>query len=234
MDCLSLPHKYTIMLKSFAWGLSIVFHPLLIPFYMLFLLLLVNPYLFGVSSVQDEGARLILLLVFLYTFFIPAVSFLVMYFLGMISDLNVPEKEERIGPYLITGILYMWVYYNFAQKGELPPAYVSFMLGTVIALFLAFLLNIFSKISAHTVGMGGLIGMLVITLLWFSYGSFTVDINLYGTVEVRMLHLLIGGVLIAGAVGTSRMLLKAHEPNEIYGGYLVGFAAQVFAFLYIF
>lgn len=222
------------MLRSLAWGLSVVFHPLLIPFYMLLVLLLVNPYLFGVSSVQDEGARFTLLLVFLYTFFLPSVSVLVMYFLGMVSDINMPDKDERIGPFLITGVLYMWVYYNFSQKGQLPTAYVSFMLGTVIALFLAFLLNIFSKISLHTVGMGGLIGMLIITLLWFSYGSFSVAVDGYGTVNVSMLNLLLVGIVLAGAVGTARLLLDAHEPNEVFGGYLVGFAAQVFAFVYVF
>lgn len=222
------------MLRSLAWGLSVVFHPLLIPFYMLLVLLLVNPYLFGVSSVQDEGARFTLLLVFLYTFFLPGVSVLVMYFLGMVSNINMPDKDERIGPFLITGVLYMWVYYNFSQKGQLPTAYVSFMLGTVIALFLAFLLNIFSKISLHTVGMGGLVGMLLITLLWFSYGSFSVAIDGYETWNVSMLNLLLVGIVLAGAVGTARLLLNAHEPNEVYGGYLVGFAAQVFAFVYIF
>ena len=134
------------MLRSLAMGLSVVFHPLLVPTYMLLLLLLINPYLFGVSSPQDEGAKMLLLLVFLYTFFIPAVSFVVMYFLGMIQDIHVKDKEERIGPYLITGMLYIWVYYNFSQTGQLPPAYVSFMLGAVIALFLAFIINIFSKI----------------------------------------------------------------------------------------
>ena len=51
-------------------GLSVVFHPLLVPTYMLLLLLLINPYLFVVSSPQDEGAKMLLLLVFLYTFFI--------------------------------------------------------------------------------------------------------------------------------------------------------------------
>lgn len=217
------------MLRATAWIFSVIFHPLLVPLYMLIILLLVNPYLFGVSHLLDEGAQLVLLEVFLYTFFIPATAFTVMYFLGMIGRLDVPEREDRIGPYLVTGMLYLWVYYNFAQTGRMPPAYVSFMLGAVIALFISFFLNIFSKISAHAVGMGGLIGMLVITTLWFSYGSF-----LFGENEIEMLQLLIGAIVIAGAVGTARLLLKAHEPSEIYGGYLVGFASQIFAFAYVF
>jgi hypothetical protein len=222
------------MLKSLAWGLSVLFHPLLIPSYMLLLLMMINPYLFGVSSLQDEPARLLLLLVFLYTFFIPAISIAVMYFLGMIGDISMPDRQERIGPYLITGMLYLWVYYNFSQNGQLPPAYVSFMLGVVVALFLSFLINIFSKISLHAVGMGGLIGMLVISFFWFSYGTFTVDVRSGGPVEVSMLHLLMGATVLAGAVGTARLLLKAHDPADVYGGYFIGFTAQIVSFMYVF
>ncbi len=222
------------MLKSLAHGLSVMFHPLLIPTYMLVLLLLINPYLFGVSNVWDEGAKMLLLLVFLYTFFIPAVSIMVMYFLGMIQDVQVREREDRIGPYLITGMLYLWVYYNFSQNGQLPPAYVSFMLGTVVALFISFMINIFSKISAHAVGMGGLIGMVIISMVWFSYGSFTMELSGGRALEISMLHLLMAALVIAGAVGTARLLLKAHEPSDVYGGYFIGFVTQFFAFLYVF
>ncbi len=222
------------MLRSVAWGLSVVFHPLLIPTYMLVLLLLINPYLFGVSNLKDEGAKMLLLLVFLYTFFIPAVSIMVMYFLGMVQDVQVREREDRIGPYLITGMLYLWVYYNFSQTGQLPPAYVSFMLGTVLALFLSFIINIFSKISAHAVGMGGLIGMVIISMGWFSYGSFSMPWVNVLPLEVSMMQLLMITLVVAGAVGTARLLLKAHEPSDVYGGYFIGFVTQFFAFAYVF
>ena len=221
------------MLRSLAMGLSVVFHPLLVPTYMLLLLLLINPYLFGVSSPQGEGAKMLLLLVFLYTFFIPAVSFTVMYFLGMIDDIQVKDHHQRIGPYLVTGMLYLWVYYNFSKTGQLPPAYVSFMLGAVIALFLAFIINNFSKISAHAVGMGGLVGMVIISMLWFSYGTFTLELS-SGPLEISMLHLLMAVIVAAGAVGTARLLLKAHEPSDVFGGYFIGFAAQFFAFAFVF
>ncbi len=211
-----------------------IFHPLLIPSYMLLLLLLVNPYLFGVSQVSDDGSKLLLLLVFLYNFFLPAASLAVMYFLGMFSDINMPSRTDRIGPFLVTGMLYLWVYYNFSQNGQIPPAFVSFMLGTVIALFMAFIINIFSKISVHAVGMGGLVGMVVITLVLFSYGSFTVTIRGLGPVEVSMIGLLMSVVVVAGLVGTARLLLKAHEPKDVWGGYLVGFAAQFFAIRFLF
>lgn len=221
------------MLKQMAWGISVIFHPLLIPSYMLLLLLMINPYLFGFSHLSDEGGRLLLILVFLYTFFLPAVSITVMYLLGFVSDINMKDRHERIGPYLITGLLYMWVYYNLSQNGQVPPPYAAFMLGTVIALFLAFLINVFSGISAHAVGMGGLVGMVIITFLLYSYGSFTVDIRGWGTVEVGMNAVLMVSILVAGLVGSCRLLLQAHHPQELYGGYLVGFASQFIALRFL-
>jgi hypothetical protein len=222
------------MLKSLAWGLSVLFHPLLIPSYMLLLLLLINPYLFGVGHLSDESSRVLLLLVFLYTFFIPAVSVGVMYLLGMVRSVEMPERQDRIGPYLITGMLYLWVYYNFLQNGTMPPAYVSFLLGAVIALFLAFFINIFSKISAHAVGMGGLLAMAIITMWYYSYGSFTVSVRHLGTYEFSTLHLVLAILVLTGLVGSARLLLRAHEPQQVYGGYLVGFAAQFLALRFIF
>ncbi|RMF01520.1 MAG: hypothetical protein D6772_04670 [Bacteroidetes bacterium] len=222
------------MLRSLAWGLSVIFHPLLIPSYMLLLLLLINPYLFGVSHLSDENSRMLLLLIFLYTFFIPAVSVAVMYMLGMVSSIEMPEQQDRIGPYLITGMLYLWVYYNFLQNGSMPPAYISFLLGTVIALFLAFFINIFTKISAHAVGMGGLLAMAIISMRYYSYGSFTLSVRHLGTYECSTLHLMLLILVLTGLVGTARLLLRAHEPQQVYGGYLVGFLAQFLALRFIF
>lgn len=222
------------MVKQLAWGISILFHPLLMPCYMLILLMLINPYLFGISSVGEPEGRRLILLIFLYTFFIPAVSITVMYFLGMLQSMSMPEKQERIGPYLITGMLYIWIFYNLYKNGQAPMAYTGFMLGTVIGLFLAFLVNIFSKISVHAVGMGGLVGMIFISMLFFSYGTFTMDMPGGGSYEISVALLLMLSILLAGMVGSSRLLLKAHEQADVYGGYAVGFIAQIAAFRILF
>ncbi len=228
------PEVKNAMLKRLAYLLSVIFHPLLIPTIMLFLLLLINPYLFNINDISEEAGRFNLLLIFLYTFFIPAVSIIVLYFLGWISSPSIPDRQERIAPYLITGMLYLWVFYNFYREQQMPTAYVSFMLGTVIALFLAFFLNLFTKISAHTVGMGGLVGMVLITLLWFSYGAFTFQVRWLGTVEMSVSTLLLIVIFLAGLVGSARLLLNSHNLNDLFGGYLVGFIAQLVAFRFLF
>lgn len=107
------------------------------------------------------------------------------------------------------------------------------MLGAVIGLFIAFFINIFSKISAHAVGMGGLLGMVIITMALSNFDSFVLHSTIIGTFEFSMNALLLFTLLMAGLVGTARLLLDAHTPNDIYGGYLVGFASQFIALRFI-
>jgi|AntRauTorckE5430_2_1112549.scaffolds.fasta_scaffold09909_2 hypothetical protein len=222
------------MLKPLAQVVSVLFHPLLIVTYMLVLLLLINPYLFGVYSISDEFSKLLILQVFLSTFFIPGFAVAMLRFTGLVNSLEMKTQKERIGPYVITGMFYIWMFRNFLGNAQVPTAFSAFLLGASIGLFIAFFINIFSKISAHAVGMGGLLGMVVITLLLFSHDTFLIGLGQLGTFEVSMYWVLMLTVLIAGLVGTSRLILQAHEPTDLYGGYLVGFVSQFIALRFMF
>ncbi|NRA48639.1 MAG: hypothetical protein HRU12_05865 [Phaeodactylibacter sp.] len=222
------------MLKTLAQVISVLFHPLLIVTYMLVLLLLINPYLFGVYGIGDQFSRILILQVFLSTFFIPGFAVAMLRFTGLVNSLEMKTKQERIGPYVITGMFYIWMFRNFLGNAQVPTAFSAFLLGAAIGLFIAFFINIFSKISAHAVGMGGLLGMVVITLLLFSYDTFLVSLGTLGTYQVSMLWVLMLTVLLAGLVGTCRLILQAHEPTDLYGGYLVGFVSQFIALRFMF
>jgi len=220
------------MLRSLAKVVSTLFHPLLMLTYMLILLLLVNPYSFGVNQIGEQSS--LIWLIFLSTFMMPAFSVLMMKFLGMVESLELKSNQERIGPYIITGVFYLWIFINFKNNTRIPLAYTSFVLGSTIALFIAFFINIFSKISAHAVGMGGLTGMIAITMLLFNYDSFTVEVPLLGILQLSMNCVFMAVIVLAGSVGTARLLLKAHEPKDLYGGFLVGFSAQFIALQFMF
>lgn len=222
------------MIRSIAQIISFIFHPLLILTYMLVLLLLVNPYLFGVNSISDSTSKLLILRIFLFTFFIPAFSVVMLRLLGMIKSLEMTDRTERIGPYIITGVFYLWMFRNFLDNTQIPTAYTSFVLGATIALFVAFFINIFSKISIHAVGMGGLAGMVVITMLLFSYDTFTLHSSILGSFQLNMVTVLMIAIIFAGLVGSCRLFLQAHRSQDLYGGYIVGFATQFIALRFLF
>lgn len=199
---------------------------------MLVLLLVVNPYLFGVPHIGDHLQ--LVMMIFVSTFAIPMIAVVMMKFLGLIDSLEMRDKTERTGPYIATGIFYMWMAFYCYRSPIIPTAYAIPMIGTTIALFSAFIINIFSKISIHAVGMGGFIGMTLITMWLFSYDTFTLETSGLGTLEVSMSVVLGAVIVIAGLVGTARMFLHAHTPQELYGGYAVGFLTQFIALRFLF
>ena len=220
------------ILRIAAHLLSVLFHPLIIMTYVMILLLLINPYAMGLRTVS-EGSLLILQ-VFMSSFLIPAFATLMLRLLGFVESLQLKDRQERIGPYIICGTFYMVLFLFFYRNHTIPNSISTLFLGTVIAIFIAFFINNFSKISIHTVAMGGLVGMLVVTMMLTNYAGFTVDIPLIGQQTVRLNVLLIGAILIAGLVGSARMLVGAHTPGQIYSGYLVGFASQFIAYMFLF
>lgn len=219
-------------MRVLSQAISVVFHPLLMLTYMLVLLLLVNPYLFGVPHI---GAHIQLLaMIFVSTFAIPMIAVVMMKFLGLVESLEMRDKTERIGPYIATGIFYMWMAFYCYKSPIIPTAYAIAMIGTTIALFTAFIINIFYKISIHAVGMGGLVGMTLITMKFFSYDSFTLETANYGTLQISMSLILMIVIVLAGVVGTARMALNAHTPRELYSGYAIGFLTQLIALRFLF
>jgi hypothetical protein len=217
------------MLRFLAYFLSVLFHPLLMLTYMLLLLLLVNPYLFG-GVLQNGGHSKLVLLIFLSSFVIPAFAVGIMKALDMVDSLELKTKSERIGPYIITGILYMWLFQNLINNPDIPGAYKIFVLGATIGLFIAFFFNLFTKVSMHALGMGGLLGMTILTMLLFSYNTFVIKLGMVGQLEMSMSALLMLIVLLTGLVCTSRLILNAHSLQDLYSGFIIGLASQFIAF----
>ena len=212
-----------------AKTLSVIFHPLLVLTYMLILLLVVNPYLFGVNSVGEKKSIELILTVLFSTFLIPAFAIFLMWRLKLISSIHMADKQDRIGPFIVTGIFYLWVFRSVMEDSNIPTAFLIAVLGTTMGLFICFLINLFFKISLHAAGMGGMVGMVLIIMWLYSYGSFTIQLPLLGAAEFSINFVLIICLLIAGLVGTSRLLLKAHSPRELYTGFILGLLCHYIA-----
>jgi len=218
--------------RGIAHFFSILFHPLLIIIYVLLLFIVINPYLFPYRNGREFGT--IFLIVFFTSVVIPGVAILILYGTGLIQSIELKERTDRIGPLIITSVAYLWLFLNIRTHSAIPGLFSSFVLGAIIAIFIAFFINNFSKISLHAVGLGGL--FLALLNLILTYGRTITTIQLTQDLSFTIHNILIIGIvsMIIGAVLTSRLYLKAHNIQDVYGGFLVGMISQIIALRFFF
>ncbi|HAE14067.1 MAG TPA: hypothetical protein PKX04_12640 [Chitinophagales bacterium] len=196
--------------EFFAHIISIVFQPLLMPLLGTFYLLYSNPF-----SYPDPGENFMLLLrVALLTFFFPAVFVGLMSALKFIGSISLRDRQDRVVPYIATMAFYIWAFYVFYSESF--NGMVTFLLlASCISIVLAFLINIlFLKVSMHTTAAGGMVAFFLLLIPFSQYNALWPFLTI---------------ILIAGLVGTSRLILSAHSKKEIYLGYLVGFMSFMIA-----
>ncbi len=204
-------------MKILARIVSYIFHPLLFPTYGLLLLLAANPNRFGPFG---EKLHIVwLIIIFALTFLFPAVWLLMMKRLEMIDSLNLETTKERIVPLIATATFYLWTAWMFKSNVnmKIPTDKLIFymMLGSCFTIFMALCINIFMKISLHTLGAGNLLGIMLPLIRISTY-------------DLRFVFVAL--ILVAGIIGASRLILKAHSPREIFTGYFIGFTGQFIAF----
>jgi membrane-associated phospholipid phosphatase len=215
-----------------AYVLSWLGHPLFILFYVLGWLLAINPYAFGFRHLTDPNAILLLISVFGITILIPGLGVAMMKPLGLIKSLQLPDRQDRTGPYIVAGVFYIWLVKNLMSAGNIPPLFIAFSLGATVSLFLVFIINIFFKVSAHAAGMGGLVCMLFVTNLKWSDYALELNSGDYVLLIGQPLVLAMG-FIVAGCVGTARLVLGAHSLSEIVAGYAVGLLSVWIGWLWV-
>lgn len=183
------------------------------PSYILFILFSTDSYLQLATPIKLQ--TIILALVFISSCLIPAFSMLLLQRGKIIGSLHMVSKEERRIPYLITALFFFLTFYLLRQV-RIPSLIPLLLLGASLAMTMTMLVNLKWKISAHMVGIGGVLGAII-----------ALSIRMY--LDYRLL--ILGLILIAGLIGTSRMILNAHSPGEIYAGFVIGMGSQLFLFL---
>ena len=183
---------------------SVVFQPLLIPFYSLLVIFGLKDYISLVIPLQAK--QMILVLIFTTTFLFPALFILLLYKRGVIASVQMRNRSERIFPLIITTIFYFLAFHIIRQL-QLPEVYFRLFLGSALLVTITLLVSLAWKISAHMTGIGGMLGSLIAI-------SQVIHNDLAGWV-----------ILIAfccGLVGFARLKLEAHTPAQVYGGFFAG------------
>ncbi len=201
-------------MKTIAKIASVLFHPLLMPCYLLILIFSSYTYInFGFAR---EAKVYLVLYVFLYLFLTPGFVSLIMMRYKYIESLSLKTRRERFYPYLVTIIMMGIVLYSFSQR-PIPHAIFLFFIGALTSLITLFVINFFWKVSAHMAGIGGLIGALIALQL-----RLNTDLSGY----------IILAIIVAGLIGSARLVLDAHKPAQLLIGLFVGLLPQIYIVLF--
>lgn len=158
---------------------------------------------------SDKAKAAVIAVTFVATCIIPIIGIFLLNKVGVVKDPTLNDRSDRTVPYVITAICYVGsaVYYRFVNA----PVWLSmFAIGGAVALMILTLVNRKWKISGHATGMGGIVAM-----LFFLMCS--------GNSPVDMQWEFITGVILAGLVCTSRLILERHTLLQVGAGFLNGF-----------
>lgn len=178
-------------MPSFIYGILLIFYPEVF-----------SPY-------QPNEVLKLILLVAITTFVIPVLSLATMKLSGTITSFSLEKRKERIIPFIFTTIFYGITVYMFSSKLGIIEVFTLIITAITAVILVVTLFTFVIKVSAHSAGVAGAIG-----LLW---GLKIQDPN--ALLLIPIVALIIG----CGTVMSSRMYLNAHKPMEVYLGALIGF-----------
>lgn len=216
-------------MKTVARVFSFVFHPLFVLTYMTLILLWTNPFSFGWRHVAEADTLLIIMI--MTTITLPGLAVLMMKMLGWVDTFELKTQAERIGPFLVAGVMYLSLYLHVTHAETFPVSLRIAVLGTLISLWGCFFINSIIKISLHATGTGGLVAIALLTKWIFGYDEAQIGLPGGANLVVPVNILLYIIILIAGIVCTSRLIVKAHERRDIYAGFILGFASIMISWL---
>lgn len=205
-----------IIMKNF-WArlISAVLHPLIMPSIAMVILFAIPSYVsFSVSS---QAQRLILVIVFINTCLAPLLAIFFLKRIGVISSVLLDERTDRIYPVLVSVFFYLFTYYLFRQA-NLPSVMSYFIMGATLLTLIGFIVTFYWKISIHMISMGGFTGFLIALSLLLRF---------------EMAFLIILTILLSGLLGTARIKLNAHNPPQVYAGYITGVFVMLLLFIYL-
>ena len=215
-------------MRSLAHVVSFVFHPLFLAYWLILLTFWIDRFGYYIDGDQSIGAMFIMDFFLLVLF--PMVGIAVLVGLKMISGFQMKKRQDRIGPLIIILTCYIWYFVNVNSSAVYPDSLRFVALGITISAGIAFFINNFSKVSLHTLGSGSLVVAVAILIMNRKDAGVSVDFLLVDGFRVSAIFVLLICVMIAGVVGTARLYLKAHNAEEVYGGYIIGALAQIVAF----
>ena len=182
--------------------ISAIFTPFSIPF-LAFLIL----FLFSYLRIMPIQYKLIVLgVVYCFTILMPTLTIFLFRKINGFSPEDLGERKRRFMPFLLTITSYVFCLVMM-HRLNIPRYMTGIILAALIMMVICIVVNLKWKLSEHMAGVGAIVGGLV---------SFSA---LFGYNPVWWLCLFI---LIAGVLGTARIILQHHTLGEVLVGFAVG------------
>lgn len=192
---------------------SIVFTPFYLPLVGLILL-----FTLSYMSLLPVAYRLfVLTLVYFFTILLP--TFLIRFYRrhqGW-TLIELGQRERRMVPYFIS-ILCYFTCILLMEHLHIYHFIGSILIGALLVQMTCVIINIWWKISTHTAAIGGVAGALFGFSLIFAFNP----VWWYCVVLV-----------VAGMLGSARMILRQHSLSQVLVGFAVGFVCAAFGILYL-
>lgn len=189
--------------------ISAVFTPFSIPF-TAFLTLFVFSYL----RIMPLQYKLIVLgVVYCFTILMPTLTIFIFRKINGLSPNDLTDRKKRYVPFILTITPYTFCLLMM-HRLNIPWYMTGIILAALVTMVVCVLANLKWKLSEHMAGAGTVVGGLVAFSALFGYNP------------VWWLCLFI---LVAGLLGTSRIILQHHTPSEVMGGFAVGLVCSLLA-----
>lgn len=132
------------------------------------------------------------------------------------------ERKERIIPFVFITAIYCSITYVFYSKTrmDLSDNFLRLMIVIDLLVLVATICTLFFKISVHSIGIWGLIGMFVLLTKMTALNS--------------LLYISLGLIVLAGIIMSARLQLGVHSSREVMWGSIVGLVTSVTGMLFLF
>lgn len=195
--------KACIIISEFISGL---FTPIGMPSIGMFISLWITPLVWLSTSTKLISFGVI----FGITTVIPLLTLITLKATGRISDMDVSKRKERLIPILTMMVCYSLATWYITQVHSPLWLTMFFFSGMVTTLIFGIITLLFRwKISGHGGGIGVVIGYIYALI----YHNITIGLPMW---------LLIVSILIAGVVGSARVILRKHTIAQVITGILFG------------
>ena len=192
------------------------------PTVLLGLLLFLAPGVLNVDMYSGSLRLSLLVLIFVGTFAVPALLIYYLFRGGYVQSMQLNTLSDRRMPYFLTAFFYFFLAYLFAFKMEgisTAAPEIGTLIGSIaVSILLVGVISLSWQISAHGVGIGGVVGAIGGIVFKFGFSSLFLPFLVL--------------VLLMGFVASARLKLNAHTPAQVGGGLVLGITVSVLTVLW--